>query len=393
MYAAILVVGLINVISYTDFSRNAQLNAGGDAISYIRMSEHTFSPVPNPFALRMLSPLIVHELVRFFGLGLNSSWLLLTFAATSAALIFFFKLLYDHFGLTLFTSTIFTILLAFTNYYTFYNYRDIWLVDPLNNLFYVLAITFVLQQRLIAFAAVILLGSVNKETTLLLAPLYPILAWARSGKLDNPEVKRGASALGIAVIFYVLYHLWVQACIGVHGSSYAMLSGQNGHSILENLRTSLNTNKGQEQWNIFQVFYFLWLLFGYGVYRLYKEFGARNDLLIISGYLLVAVMFGRLFATDAQRVYVMMAQVVFCVCALVLDRFRSESKRLWIVVLSFIYIALNFQWLSQQPAIAANFIAILIMVIVFGDEGPNTLKTFRFPNANSPNHSNSTTLG
>src|ERR1700693_2173597 len=141
-YVLILIASIINIISYTDFSRGAIGNAGGDARFYIQMSQHTFAHVPNPFAFRLLSPLIVHELKKLPGLGLGSSWKFLTFTATYIALIVFFKLLYHQFKLSLFTSTIFTLMLACTYNYTLFNYYDTWLVDPLNNLFYMLAIYF-----------------------------------------------------------------------------------------------------------------------------------------------------------------------------------------------------------------------------------------------------------
>jgi hypothetical protein len=255
-------------------------------------------------------------------------------------------------------------MLACTYNYTLFNYWDIWLVDPLNNLFYVLAITFLIQRKLWPFAIVIILGSLNKETTLLLAPLYPILAWARTGSIKSHEVKQSLIAFVTMGVVYLTYHLWAQDRIGGH---YALLSGQNGHSVWNNIRFALDSHKMNDQQLIYQVFQFVWLFFIYGLYRLYKKLGILNELLIISAYLFGAVMLGRLFASDTQRVYIMMAPIVMAVAALMFNSVKTEMDRLWVGVIAFLYVAVNLAWFTSPDFIMiANVGALAIFVLIFG---------------------------
>jgi hypothetical protein len=369
-YLLILVVGIVNLISYTDFSRGATAHAAaipGDARYYIQMSQHTFAHVPNPYAFRLLSPLIVHELTKLPGLGLSSSWILLSFVATYLALIVFFKLLHSQFKLSLFTSMVFTLMLSCTYNYTLYNYGDIWLVDPLNNLFYVLGIYLLFARRLWWFAATIALGSINKETTILLAPLYPLLGWIRNRSWKARDTIRSAAVMAGVVAIYLAYHAALLAKLGP--GAYTFGSGVNGTNVLDNVRFSLSSRKTTEQLAIFGVFQYLWFIFAYGLYRLYKERSWRSELLVTSAYVLCTIVLGRLFATDTQRVYVMMAPLVLGVSAMVLDWLRSEQQRLWMGTLAFLYLALNFGWISGDAGMAANLAAIVIFVLALRPAG------------------------
>lgn len=358
-YGLILVAGLINVIANTNFNKRANVFIGGDAQVYIQMSRHTFAHVANPYAFRLMSPLIVHELVKLPGLGLDSSWLLLTFAATTAALIVFFKLLYDHFKIGLFTSTVFTIMLACTMNYTLFNYRDMWLVDPLNNLFYVLALYFLLQRRLWAFSLTILLGSINKETTLMLAPLYPLLVWVRSDNWRSRELAMSiAATIGVAIV-YLIYHALVLMELGP--GSYRFLAEVNG-SVLDTIRLSILGARA-EPYSIFTVFDFLWFYFAYILYRLYQAHGRMSEWLLIGAYTLTSGVFGRLFATDTARVYVMMAPVVLGVIALAFNGLAGERKRLWVLLLAAVYVALNFGWFSQDAYLLVNIAAVVVFIV------------------------------
>ena len=306
-----------------------------------------------------MSPLIVHELVKLPGLGLDSSWLLLTFAATTAALIVFFKLLYDHFKIGLFTSTVFTIMLACTMNYTLFNYRDMWLVDPLNNLFYVLALYFLLQRRLWAFSLTILLGSINKETTLMLAPLYPLLVWVRSDNWRSRELAMSiAATIGVAIV-YLIYHALVLMELGP--GSYRFLAEVNG-SVLDTIRLSILGARA-EPYSIFTVFDFLWFYFAYILYRLYQAHGRMSEWLLIGAYTLTSGVFGRLFATDTARVYVMMAPVVLGVIALAFNGLAGERKRLWVLLLAAVYVALNFGWFSQDAYLLVNIAAVVVFIV------------------------------
>jgi hypothetical protein len=136
----------------------------------------------------------------------------------------------------------------------------------------------------------------------------------------------GLAATASALLLYLIYHGLAQAAVGA-AHSYQLLSGENGVSVFKNIQESLNAHKKEEQAIIYQVFQFLWFAFAYGVYRLYRERGLRSELLLVSAYLLGAVMFGRLFAANVDRVYVMMAPLVLAVSAAAVDNLRSQAQR------------------------------------------------------------------
>lgn len=99
----LVLVGGINLISCTDFAPDADVRVSGDSYHYLRMSLRTFEAVPNPFAFRLLTPWLVQQIAGV-GVGLNTSWILVTFGATTLALYTFFLLLLDGFRLRWFTS-------------------------------------------------------------------------------------------------------------------------------------------------------------------------------------------------------------------------------------------------------------------------------------------------
>ncbi|MFD1044340.1 hypothetical protein ACFQ1S_01390 [Kibdelosporangium lantanae] len=113
-----MVVNIINLLSY----------AHDDALRYLAMSQQTFAEVDNPFALRFLTPFLVHQLTKT-GLSPNDAWIQLTFTATAATLVVF-----------------------------------------LNNLAIAAAVYTALRARLAWFTIVIVIGSVNNETVMMFAP-------------------------------------------------------------------------------------------------------------------------------------------------------------------------------------------------------------------------------
>jgi hypothetical protein len=368
VYIAIVLTGLLNVIAYADLTPNASTRAFGDAASYYQMSQHTFAQVPNPFALRTLSPFIAHVLAQIPGVPLSGAWLLLTFIATTLSLIIFFKLIRDHLQVGLFASAITTLMLALTYNFTIFNYGDYWLVDPLNNLFWMLAILMVVKRQLVAFILVVIIGSVNKETTLLLAPLYPLLELGRAHRF-NSSVIRGILAAVVSFALYLGYHIWAQIHVG-GGLHYGMLSGSNGAGVLGNIVAALSYEKRTEYLRIFQTFQFLWIIFAFMLYRHYKRPDRRStEFLIMSTYLVGAVFIGRLFATDVERVYVMAAPVIMAATAMAFDHFKDDGRRFFVGAIAFVYVALNIGWLTGTSIVWANVVALTFFnLLVLSDK-------------------------
>lgn len=390
VYLSVLVVNFFHLVSYTNIAPDAHTKAFGDALNYIEMAKQTFAPVDNPFALRVLTPWVVHNLQAVFGVPHDYVWMLVTYLAISATLIVFFKLLYDQLHLSFFVSTAATLMLGFTNFFVMYNYGNFWLVDPVNNLFLVLGIYFLVKRKLLPFAIVIVLGTINKETTLFIAPLYPLLQWARTGRLRDRTVIFGVLTMVVATAFYLVFRTWALSQIG--GGNYQAFSGQNGQSIFANIRFALNSHKGNELGVLYDILKFTWLLFGYGLYLLYRQSKLRSELLVISIWLFATCVFGRLFATDTERVFVLMAPVVIAVAAVVLNRFDSDRDRLWVSGITFVYVALNLGWVPGEWAMLANLGAMVIFVAALRpylkpaqpgpppvESGPESNGTVRFP--------------
>ncbi|MGW4524747.1 hypothetical protein [Amycolatopsis sp. NPDC004378] len=90
VYLTLAMVSLINFISYASLDVRAHEKAWGDALNYYAMSEHTGAQVDNPFALRMLSPWLVHLAGKVTGLPLDVLWLGYTDVVTLACAVVFF---------------------------------------------------------------------------------------------------------------------------------------------------------------------------------------------------------------------------------------------------------------------------------------------------------------
>ncbi|UUV30724.1 hypothetical protein NQK81_39175 [Amycolatopsis roodepoortensis] len=91
---------------------------------------------------------------------------------TLACTVVFFEFCRKHLKLQPFTSALAAIALGSTFWYDPYAFSNPYLVDPLNNLLYLVALWLLFRRKLVWFTAVVILGAINKETTLLLAPLY-----------------------------------------------------------------------------------------------------------------------------------------------------------------------------------------------------------------------------
>ncbi|MFE0026032.1 hypothetical protein [Amycolatopsis sp. NPDC059021] len=378
VYLGLVTVTLLNVISYANVERDAHRKAWGDAVNYFRMSEQTGAPVDNPFALRMLSPWLVHRAHLLTGFSLDTLWLGLTIAATLAAVIVFFEFLWRHLNLRLFTAALVAAALACTFWYAPYAFSNPYLVDPLNNLLYVCAIWAAFRRRLVLFTVFVIVGSLNKETTLLLAPLYPLLVWTQERTLRHRGVLGGIAALVVSGAAYFGYRLWAQHLIG---GDYGFGTGQANASLLDNIRFALSANKGTDQLELFTTFHFLWLIFAYGLYRLYRAHGLRSELLVASLWLFACCVAGRLVATDTARVIVMMAPLVLAVTAVVLDRQRGEHRRAWVGLLLFLYVALSLRWIPAPASLVLDVAgaAGFVVLATFPVRSRSVIPTFGRP--------------
>jgi hypothetical protein len=347
----ILVAGFFGMVSYGQFRHDARTAAFGDALNYLRMSQETFAPVDDPFALRLLTPWLVGHVSGVSGIAPDTVWIAFTFAATTAAIVVVYEWMRGSLGVSPSTSMFAALLLSVTFYYTSYAYSNFWLVDPLNNLACALALLFAFRGRLVMFTAVILIGFLNKEAVLLMAPLYPLLAWARSGRLRDRAVWRGVGATFFIAVCYLVFRAWAQAKIGAHGTHM-------GADVTELARAVLSSRPGAEHLAVFGVFNFLWAVLAHGLHQRYRREGLRSDLLLATVYVFGCCLVSRAQATDTERVFIMLAPLVVGVAATVFDSWNSEPKRQGMWVLGIVYAALNFNWVTHETAVLVNLVAI-----------------------------------
>jgi hypothetical protein len=351
-YAAILVSGFFGIASYGKLAPDARSTAFGDALNYLRMSEETFAPVDHPFALRLLTPWLVQQLSGLTGVNPDVVWLTLTLTATIAALVVVYEWMRGPLQVSPPISLFATLLLSVTYYYTSYNYGNFWLVDPLNNLACAFVLLFAFQGRLALFTATMLIGFVNKETVLLLAPLYPLLAWGRSGRLRDRAVVLGVAANLVVGAGYLAFRNWAQAQIGDNGSHL-------GEGVAAVARAVLSSRPGAEHLAVFGIFGFLWISWVLGLRQEYRRFGMRSGQLLASLFIAACCLVGRTQATDTERVFILLAPLVVGVAATVFDTWRGEVARLWMWVLGVMYAALQFSWVTGQTAVFVSLSAVV----------------------------------
>lgn len=367
IYASFLVINLFEVIWRSEFARDAHLKVCCDAAHYITMSQTLFAPESNPFGLRVLSPSIVYFSRKYLHLGLNSSWLFLTYLSIVLSLVVFFKILKDHFRMSYFTSYISTLFLAFTFMFSSYHYSNYWLVDPLQNLIIVVALFFLFKRKFIFFLVIIALGTINKETVLLLLPLYPIYLFVK----DNIRGQKLVGSILVSllpIIFYILFKNEVIAKMS-QPIVFAIGTGAKG-SIIENIRFSVSHSR--DTFIIFSVFNFMWFVFFYALYRFYKSHGLKTVPIAFSAYLFLALLVGRVFASDADRIFVMLAPVLFLTTAFIFEQAKTEEQRSIILILLFTYLAINFGWLGDRTdnnLMMVNTLAMFVFLHHFGTGG------------------------
>lgn len=361
VYFAFIVINLLVMIMYSNFALNAHQQISGDALSYIQMSQRWFPPVDNPFAMRLLSPTIVKLAIDQLGMNLNHAWLLLTFIATTLSVIVFYHFMRHVIRVTPYMSVILTLMLTVTYSYTLFNYFDFWLVDPLNNLVYVLALIFLFRSQWTAFYVTLAIGALNKEVALFLLPLGPIFSYLKHNSWQHREVKATIIGFVATCLAYIIFRKTVVQFIP-ENYTYALFHGTEHRTWAENIRFALSHNK--DIYTLFHIFDFLWVFFFYGLYRIYQAQGWRSPLFLTSIYLLATVVFGRFFATDANRVFVMAAPMVFAVTGTLLSTAQeSPENERWLLIFAFIYVASQLGWLQQPGVLAGSALVLLAFTI------------------------------
>jgi hypothetical protein len=337
---------------------------GVDASQYLLMAQRQFGGLYPPYVLRWLTPWLVRGLRAASGytLGWDFAWYLVDVAALLGCAILFDRFLSDVLKLRRFTITICVMLLLSNFVYSIFLLRDPFLVDPLNNLFWMAALLLLFRRRHVAFLVVVAIGSINKEVVLFLAPLYPLLVLAQARDVRRRSVWTSVLQTGLVALFYMVYRLVVQRYFGHSYNVFATGS----MTPLETATAAVGYQKSV--WDIFDTLKFTWITFAWALLEVYNRYGWRNRFVLCAAYILAALCFGRLFATDANRVFAMAAPIVIAMTGLLLESEDVTFRRLLLLVL-LVHAALNLLIIEDRQAQLLADVGVLA-AILFVKRGP-----------------------
>lgn len=354
----------LNLIMQGNFTGDYYQNPfDGDCFNYVAMAQNTTAQVVHPFGLRILTPLVV-KILKKNSAGLLSwdcTWYLVTCAGLFATALMFWRLLRKVFALDVLTANVAVILLLGNWVYSFFQLHVPFFPDPLNNFFWVAAVYWLHRQRYGLFLITVTVGFLNKEVILFLLPLYPLFVF-----LDTRDRARLPAALAaslggllLVVLAYLGFRRGWSHYIG--SDQFQLFTGWK----LGPKELMLHCLSGQKDvFNIYSTFHFLWFPFLLMLWQLYRENGWRDKFVLSCGYLVLALLFGRLFATDANRVFVMLAPWVIGLAALYFQRIRLRENPPALLALVFIYLAINYGWVENREwQIAFDTVALLILAV------------------------------
>jgi len=362
LLVALFVLLTLNLIMHGDFNGNHHARPhDGDCISYVAMAQNTTAHVDHPFGLRILTPLMV-KILKKNSYGLLSwdfTWYLVTFLSLFATAIVFYNLLRDVFLLHSCLAILMVVFMVGNWIYCFFQLAIPFFPDPLNNLLWMVALYGLHRQRYGLFLITLSVGFLNKEVILFLLPLYPLFVFLDAQGRDQrlALVARAVGWGAVVALAYVAFRRgW--SCF-LHVETYRMFTGWN-KSPVDLMMYCLGKNK--DVLDIFQVFQFLWIPFLLMLGLLYREHGWRDKLFLGATYIVLPLLLGRLFATDANRVFVMMLPWVLGLAGMYFQRIRLQENPALLLTLAFIYLALNYGWLANKEwQIFLNVVALLIL--------------------------------
>jgi hypothetical protein len=343
-------LGLLVICLFSALIMRATLTGGqhqaisGDAVHYIAMAENPLADIPLPFSLRTLTPAAVRAIhaVGRSRWDWDFAWITFTFMALLVACAFFRRLLLVALRVDGFTANVFTVCLIFNYCYSLFLFENPFLVDPLNNAFWAAALYWLFTDRYGRFMAVVALGAANKEAILILAPLYPLFMLLRHRTLLNRVVIRSLIAtIGLGVLYLVYRAVMVQLLYG--GQSASHHSG--AQSLKDIVLFSLGFQKDVRQ--VYSVFHVFWFIAVVTLYELHSRTAWRNRYLVSSVYLLFTLGAARLFASDADRVFVMAAPLVLALGAAFCSARGGNRGSRFLLVLMFASVAQHAGWVHD----------------------------------------------
>ncbi len=361
LFFGFLLLGLIAHWGFSsDLYHDVRSLSHTDASNYIQMAESTFAPVKNPFALRPFTPLLVHVLKKNSQhlLGWSSAWITVTFLSLFLSSIYLFRILRDHAKIGIAISCVWVLFLTNNFCYTLFHFQNPFIVDPINNLIWSAALYYLLGEHYKRFCILIIVGFINKEVALFLLPLYPLLVLNKVGTIFSKDFGRSVIRVSGVFLLYIAFRIAFARMLDPEG--YQLFTAGT-RSISETLAFSLNHQKGLKY--IYGVFHQLWLIFPCSLYVLSQKQGRRNPWIIISCYFMVALLFGRLFATDANRVFVMAMPVIVAVSAQLFTTNNPEKNFGTVTLLLFAYSVRQWGWVTPSDGILLDALVVCFLVL------------------------------
>jgi hypothetical protein len=338
-------LGLV-LIQEAAFSGEQYLNPGdGDCNYYIEQAIHPFSVRVNPFAFRNLTPVLVRAIKVNSNHMLNwdGAWYIFTFAMVYATGLLFFRFCRRVLKLSPSVACLAALILLANWVYGRFQLEIPFFPDPLNNFLWMLAFYLLFTERWGWFHVTIILGMLNKEVILFLVPLCPLFVYLKTGRLwSKPVLQHAAMAVAVCASYWAyrsgLGHYWNMA-------EYRLLS-TNDWGVLSSVLIGVNQQKSL--WHLFITFGFLWITFLFMLRELYVAQGWRNRHLVASLVVFAICFFSRLYSTDVSRIYVMMSPLVVGLSIAYLDKVFGEHKFAALVVLFFLVLAGNHEWVEGR---------------------------------------------
>lgn len=320
-----------------------------DAANYKLMAEFPFSPqVSAPFCYRILTPFIAYCLpldtfASFFCLNM------VFFSLTAVIFYFFLKKL--HFNRTYsFLGELLFVVGSITNIYLIHNYI---MVDHLNQLLFLIGCYILLnnskksKDKDISLLLILILGILNKETILLLIPIYFAV-------IDDKLVNRFYRTLLISCPAILIYFcLRLLPCTETYEGIWLLFH-------LENLPSTL--------YNIFLAFGPFWIL-------AFFNFQNKNTFLRRSYWVIPVFIAQIIFASNIYRLIFLAFPIIIPLGLIELKRYNKRINRvsIFFIILSQItitvfyilkkYLEFNFLNIVYFPLIA---ITIILLIIVSG---------------------------
>ena len=299
--AAIGVAATLALIALDACVRDAPTPQGDDRI-YALMADDPTAPHTFVFAYRIAVPWLVHVLPFDHGFSFSAiAWLA---SGAAGALLF---LLLERLALARRVSVPLAFVLALSPPLLVASVRQGYNPDPVTVLVMVAGALFIVERRPVALGATMLVGALNRESALFLAPLaYAV--WAQR-PLDRAALGRVLALAAPAVAAFCALRLTIPT-VGkeqVPGYGGSLIGGR-----VDVLRDGLRAFFDVEARRLALIYGPLWLLAPLAV----RDFAfARRGLLVLAPLVVLAMS----FALDWGRVAFVAAPVVYAAAAWTLD--------------------------------------------------------------------------